>query len=190
MPRPILDEIRPSSPRQWEGNVREVWDEATHREQWYAALALAGHRHAKAFRAQVSALPLYRHLVVSGAWWDVVDEVAAHRVGEVLAEHRCEATGIVRGWATDDDLWLRRTAILCQLRHRDQTDLDLLEGAVRANLLTSRHGRDFFIRKAVGWSLRQHSRVAPGWVIELVDDLGDDLSPLSRREALKHLRRE
>jgi 3-methyladenine DNA glycosylase AlkD len=93
----------------------------------------------------------------------------------------------MRADAVDPHLWVRRTAILAQLKHREATDLDLLTDVIDANLEGSLHGSDFFIRKAVGWALRQHARTDPDWVRAFVDSRGTRLSGLSRREALKHL---
>ena len=115
--RPILAAYAPGDRATWEATVRELWDGATHREERYAATALARHRAARAWQ-DPAALDLYRHLVVTGAWWDHVDEVAAHLVGGVLAGHRPEVTPVMRAWARDDDLWVRRTAVLGQLRSR------------------------------------------------------------------------
>lgn len=163
--------------------VRALWDEATHREQRYAALALAGHaRHRRHLVPET--LPLLEHLVVTGAWWDLVDDVASHLVGQVLLAHREAATPVVLAWATSPDRWLRRTAVICQLGAKDRTDPDLLRAAVDANV----EDPDVFVRKAVGWALRQHARVDPAWVRAFVAERSDRLSPLSRREALKHLR--
>ena len=133
-----------------------------------------------------AALPLYRHLVVSGAWWDFVDVVAADRVGPILLRHRPIVTPLLRADAVDDDLWVRRVAILAQLKHREATDLALLADVIDANLEGSLHGREFFVRKAIGWALRQHARVDPEWVRAFVESRGTG-SPASRREALKHL---
>jgi 3-methyladenine DNA glycosylase AlkD len=132
-------------------------------------------------------LALYRHLVVSGAWWDLVDPVAGHNVGDLLVAHPAALTPVLRDWAVDDDLWLRRTAVICQLHRTDDLDVDLLRHALEANLEDSRHGREFFIRKAVGWALRQRARADPDWVRAFVAEHEDRLSGLSRREALKHL---
>jgi 3-methyladenine DNA glycosylase AlkD len=170
----------------WEQAVRRLWDRAEYREEWYAALAVAGHRLYRAHQ-DVDTLGLYRHLVVTGRWWDVVDHVASHLVGDILAADRARATPVVRAWAVDDDLWLRRTAVLCQLNHRDRTDTGLLRHALTENLEGSLHGRDFFIRKAVGWALRQHARTDPGWVRAFVAEHDQFMSGLSRREALKHI---
>ena len=166
----------------WLSAVGQLWDEATHREELYAALAVARDRRYLAYRTP-EVLPLYRHLVVSGAWWDVVDDVATHLVGPLLLDHPTETAPVVRAWATDEDRWLRRTAVICQVGAKERTDRDLLLAAVDANL----DDRDFFLRKAIGWALRQYARTDPGWVQRVVDDRADRLSPLSRREALKHV---
>lgn len=182
--RPVLADptLRIEDRGEWEAAIRELWDDATHREQRYAASALTGHRLYRGWQ-DPDTLDLYRHLVVSGAWWDLVDEVAANRVGPILLAHHHEVEPVVRGYATDDDLWLRRTAIISQLTLRGHTDLDLLRHAIGANV----DDTSFWIRKAIGWALRQHSRTDPAWVRAEVAALGDRLSGLSRREALKHL---
>jgi 3-methyladenine DNA glycosylase AlkD len=180
--RPLLREWQPADDEQWAGTVRTLWDGATHREEWYAAMAVARHRRARAW-LDAASLDLWEHLVVTGAWWDVVDDVATHLVGDVLAAHRSAATPIVRVWATDDDLWLRRTAVICQIGHREATDLDLLRYAVEANV----DDTSFWLRKAIGWALRQHARTDPEWVRAEVARLDDRLSGLSQREALKQL---
>jgi 3-methyladenine DNA glycosylase AlkD len=106
----------------------------------------------------------------------------------VLAGHREDVTPVVRRWATDEEsMWVRRAAILAQLRHRAGTDTALLAAAVEANLVGSTHGSEFFVRKAIGWALREHSRTDPDWVRAFVDAHADRLAPLSRREALRLL---
>jgi 3-methyladenine DNA glycosylase AlkD len=166
----------------WLATVHELWDGAAYREEHYAALAVvrdrryAGHRDA-------AALPLYRHLLTTGAWWDVVDDVATHLVGPLLLDHPGVVGPVLREWAVEDDRWLRRTAVICQLGAKDRTDLDLLTHAIESNL----DDRDFFLRKAIGWALRQHARTDPDWVRTFVAAHDDRISGLSRREALKHL---
>jgi 3-methyladenine DNA glycosylase AlkD len=186
--RPLLADpaLAPASRGAWESVVRGLWDGATFREERYAALAVTAHRAARPWQ-DPQALGLYRYLVETGAWWDYVDLVAADRVGPILLRHREVVTPILRSDAVDDHLWVRRTAILAQLKHREETDLELLSDVIDANLEGSRFGREFFIRKAIGWALRQHARVDPQWVQAFVEARGDRLSGLSRREALKHL---
>lgn len=184
--RPLLAEHRLVERSDWESAVLALWDGATHREERYAAIALLRHRRYEQW-LDVGLLPLLHHLVVTGAWWDVVDEISQHLVGHVLARHRSEATEVMRAWATEDDLWVRRSAVLCQNRHRAATDTTLLEHVLDHNLDDSPHGRDFFIRKALGWALREYARTDAQWVRDYVSSRADRLSGLTRREALKHL---
>ncbi len=166
----------------WEDTVRALWFEATRREERYGALALAGHRHYRAYQ-DPDAMSLYRELVVTGAWWDLVDDLASRKVGPVLRAYPAQVAPVVRAWACDRDRWLRRTAILSQLGAKAGTDVALLTACLQANL----DERDFFLRKAVGWALRDYARTAPDWVRAFVARHEDRLSPLSRREATKHL---
>jgi 3-methyladenine DNA glycosylase AlkD len=180
--RPLLAAYEPAGRGEHEATVRTLWDEVTHREEWYAAIALARHRSARPW-LDPRALPLWRHLLVTGAWWDVVDEVAAHLVGATLARHRGQVAPVVRQWATGDDPWLRRAAVICQLALKDQTDLDLLRHAIDSNI----DDTSFWLRKAIGWALREHAKTDPEWVLAEVARLGERMSGLSRREATRHL---
>lgn len=184
--RPILVEHRFEERAEWETTARLLWDVATHREERYAAIALLRHRHYHPW-VDADLVPLLEHLVRTGAWWDYVDEIASHLVGQVLLEDRPTLTPLMIDWAQDDHLWVRRTAMLCQLRHREQTDTDLLEHALVANLDDTVLGKEFFIRKALGWALREHAKTDAAWVLDFVGTHAARLSGLSRREALKHL---
>ena len=166
----------------WRPTLLDLWDTARHREDRYAALAIAAAPRYRPYATAMAAMDLYEHFVRSGAWWDLVDETS-HRVGGVLAAHPAEATPLLQGWSRDPDLWIRRASIICQLDRKSQTDLDLLRYAIEGSI----DDPDFFARKAIGWALRQHARVDPQWVMDAVTAYGDRLSPLSRREALKHL---
>lgn len=173
----------------WEATARELWDDAEFREERYAATQLTGHRSARAWQ-DAETLDLYRHMIITGAWWDHVDEIASKRVGPIFRAHRDEVGAVLRGWAVGDDLWLRRTAIICQLGAREDLDLALLEEVIEANLPGPRAPavtQDFFIRKAIGWALREHAKTDPAWVRAYVDHHRERLSPLSYREATKHL---
>ena len=160
--------------------VGELWDGAAYREERYLALALTGSRWSPPQDA--TWVPLYRHWIVDGGWWDFTDEIAAKRIGPLLRADPASLTPVLRAWITDPDRWLRRTSVLAQLGSRADTDLGLLTDAIEGNL----DDPDVFLRKAIGWALRQHARVDPGWVRRFVDE-HPGLAPLSRREALKHL---
>jgi 3-methyladenine DNA glycosylase AlkD len=180
--RPLLAAYAPDSRSAWEATVRELWDDATHREERYAATALARHRAARPWQ-DPKVLGLHRHLVVTGAWWDHVDELASRRIGPVLLAHRSAVAPVMRAWSTDADRWRRRTSVICQLAAKQETDRALLRDCLLANL----DDCDFFLRKAIGWALRQYARVEPEWVLAFVAEHRDRMSPLSVREATKHL---
>ena len=164
----------------WEAALRCLWDGATHREERYAALAVIRSKLSASHAGRMKSLALYEHFLRTGQWWDLVDETS-HAVGLVVREHPAAAARM-RVWATDPDVWVRRSAIICQLQHKAGTDLDLLTAVIEANQEDS----EFFIRKAVGWALRDHARTDGDWVRAFVQ-AHPDLSPLSRREALKRL---
>jgi 3-methyladenine DNA glycosylase AlkD len=176
----VYDAHRIDDRATWVATFLALYDEAGHREERYAALALVAHRFYRPFVGSDLLVP-YEHLVRTGAWWDLVDETA-HRVGDVLRVDRTETERVVRAWATSDDLWVRRASIICQVGYRADTDLELLAFTIEPSI----GEQDFFLRKAIGWALREAAYVDPGWVRGFVAR-HDDLSPLSRREALKHL---
>ena len=157
----------------------ELWDNATYREERYAASALTGLRITK---GQLSLLPLYEHMAVTGAWWDHVDDIA-HRIADLHDAHPEETAHNVRRWSESDDMWLRRLSIISQLGRRDRLDPALLTEVIEANLGDT----EFFIRKAIGWALREYAKVEPAWVRTFVANRDDELSGLSKREALKHV---
>ena len=154
-----------------------LWDGAAYREERYVAVALA-----RMSPPDPDRLPVFEHWIRTGAWWDLVDEIAAHLVGPLLRAHPRRAEPVVRSWIDHPDRWLRRTSVIAQLGARSATDVGLLTAAIEAN----QDDPDFFLRKAVGWALRQYARTDPDWVRAFVAD-HPRLSPLSRREALRHL---
>ncbi|HEY0451456.1 DNA alkylation repair protein [Actinophytocola sp.] len=164
----------------WRATVLSLWREASFREERYLALDLTGHRRYADWQTPLL-LPMYEELIVTGAWWDFVDELASRRIGPLLRAHRATVTPVMQRWANDPHLWRRRTSIICQLGSKEDTDTDLLIHCIEANL----HDRDFFIRKGIGWALRQFAHVEPAWVRNFVDG-HPTLSPLSRKEAMKH----
>lgn len=168
----------------WLAVVQQLWRDAECREERYLAVDLTGHRPYQRWQ-QADLLPLYQELIVTGAWWDYVDEIAGRRVGPILRADRTAVTPVIHGWATDADRWLRRTSVICQLGAKADTDRELLAACVEANIADP----DFFLRKGIGWALREYAKTEPGWVRAFVD-AHPELSPLSRREAMKHLERD
>jgi len=165
----------------WVEAVTELWDQASYREERYAALVVLADRRYVAFRTP-EALDLVELLVVEGAWWDYVDWLA-HVVRDILVHDRDATAPVVRAWSRDENMWKRRVAILSQLGLKGATDAGLLLDCIEPNL----DDGAFFIRKAIGWALRDYARHDPAWVAQTVAELGGRLSPLSRREATRHL---
>jgi 3-methyladenine DNA glycosylase AlkD len=178
----LFADLRFADAAAFSAEVLGVWRGARYREERYVAVDLTGVRAAKAFQTP-ALLPLYEEMIVTGAWWDYVDVIAAHRLGGLLAQHRAVMRPLMLGWSRSDDLWKRRSAILCQLRFKEKTDLELLH-AVIAPALSS---KEFFLRKAIGWALRQYAWTDPAEVRRYVRAHEGELSGLSVREALKNI---
>ncbi len=177
--RSMVKTFPPSGADEYRSRVRELWA-LPHREDRYAAI-----HYARAFSEfqTPEMLDLYEFLIRDGAWWDLVDDVAINLVGAVWLEHRSVVSPVMDQWIEDEDLWVRRAAIIGQLKHKGETDTERLFRYCRQQAPET----EFFIRKAIGWALRQHARVDPESVRAFLAEMGDELSGLSRREAAKHL---
>lgn len=193
--REVLLQVEFKNFEHWQTVVYDLWDKAKFREDRYAVLDLLDSKISRPYRTLNEALPIYETLVVSGAWWDYVDAIASHHVGGVLAKNPTKTTSILRKWAKDPDLWKRRTAILSQLRRKADTDTALLTAAIAPSLegrpymcaIGTKEGPTrFFLRKAIGWSLREYARQDLEWVVQYVHENLEHLHRLSIREALKH----
>jgi 3-methyladenine DNA glycosylase AlkD len=128
-------------------------------------------------------LSTVEHLVTTKSWWDTVDGLAAQTTGALVAAHP-ELVHVMDVWIDADDFWLARTAILHQLRYKAATDVDRLFEYCSRRAADS----EFFIRKAIGWALREYSKTDPAAVAAYVTANEGRLSGLSRREALKYAR--
>jgi 3-methyladenine DNA glycosylase AlkD len=165
----------------WRDAVLALWRDARRREERYAAIELLGWR-AYAPHRTLDTLPVLEEMIVDGAWWDYVDALATHRLRELLERHPQPIARAMRAWSRDANLWKRRSAILCQVGRKGDTDLDLLFDCIEPNLAHE----DFFIRKAIGWALRDYAWHDLDTVERWVAANESRLSGLSRREALKN----
>jgi len=152
------------------------------REYQYVGLDL-GKRNKKYFTP--ASIPFIQKWVTTKSWWDTVDAIASHFAGVVFFDYPETAT-IMDEWIDHENMWIRRTAILHQLNFKDRTDSDRLFHYCKKRM----DEPDFFIRKAIGWALRQYSYVDATAVIRFVKTYESDLSTLSKTEALKALKRE
>ena len=169
----------------WQKAVLTMWRDAKYREERYAAIELTGDKRFRAFQT-LDALPMYEEMIVDGAWWDYVDALAVHRVGKyLLRDFPMPMKKEMRRWSRDADMWKRRTSILSQITFKKDTDLDLLYDCIEPSL----DSREFFLRKAIGWALRQYAWTDPAEVQRYVRAHEKELSGLSKREALKNISR-
>lgn len=177
--RAAAKELPPGSLGELQSTVLELWRGAAWREERYAAIDLTGLPLAS---GELSMLPLYEEIIRSGAWWDLVNGVS-HRLCGLLRTHREDMSPTLLRWSSDPDFWVRRAAITAQLGAKSATDPALLAAVIEPNLADP----EFFIRKAIGWALRDYSATDPDWVRNFAALNSEALSPLSRREALRKL---
>ena len=166
----------------WQAQVLDLWRDARFREERYAALYLAGDKRARPFQT-LSAMKMYEELIVTGAWWDYVDNIASHRIGPILRSYPAPMRRKMLSWSKSNDLWKRRTAILCQLGFKAETDLELLYACIEPSV----GSREFFLQKAIGWALRQYAWTDGAEIKKYVQLNRARLSALSCREALKNI---
>lgn len=179
--RELAGQIVRGLPAPGEADLRAValacWAQPAREYQYFAVDWLVKH----ADRPGPGFLATIETLVTTKSWWDTIDPLATRVVGRIVARHPATAS-TMDNWAADDNLWLARTAVLHQLHYGEDTDTTRLFGYCAA---LAGH-RDFFIRKAIGWALRQYARTDPDAVRDFVAGT-PTLSPLSVREATKHL---
>jgi 3-methyladenine DNA glycosylase AlkD len=169
----------------------ELWRSASCREQRYASMELArvGAHAALGRAAGLALLPVYEEMITTGAWWDYCDDISGHAIAQLLQRHPDAMKPLLRRWARGGDLWLRRAAFLCQRRLKAGFDAELLYDTVRPSIGSGRFADEFFIRKGLGWALRERSYAAPGEVQDFCREHEGQLSALTRREALKAIAR-
>ena len=152
------------------------------REFQYVALDF-GKRFKRLFTPE--SIPFIRECVTTKSWWDTVDTVASHFTGAVVYQY--PKTGkVMDKWIDDENMWIRRAAILHQLNFKERTNADRVFRYCEKRM----HESEYFIRKAIGWALRQYSYVDGNAVFQFVKDNKSELSTLSKTEALKALKRK
>lgn len=121
-------------------------------------------------------------LITSKSWWDTVDLISASLVGQLCSHYPELMQSHILHWAGADNLWLRRTALLFQLKYKESTHRELLSQII----LMNKDGKEFFINKAIGWALREYSKSNPQWVRDFIAN--HSLHPLAVREGSKYCR--
>ena len=181
--QPIMKELKanfaPANQADYEAAVLALW-RVKQREAKYIAINYAG-----LFRQYVGpqSLPLYERLIREGQWWDFVDAISSDLLGRALLNYPDQVRPVIDNFSNDEDFWIRRASLLAHLGHKEQTShKDLF-----AYCKKMAHEKEFFIRKAIGWSLREYSKSEPERVRRFLVENKTRLSPLSLKEGAKYL---
>lgn len=168
-----------TSKEEYEAVILELWKDE-YRESNYQALVVAELQDYHS----IESFKLYEQMIKSAPHWDTLDWLAGKIVSPLILKHR-ELEDNLREWNTDKNFWVRRASLLSHLHHKEALNTELLAEFI----LRLVHEKEFFIRKAIGWILRDYSYVNPEWVSSFVKKYETKLSGLSKREALKRIQK-
>ena len=176
--RDVIADAPVRSRVEYDAVVLNLWG-GVYREEMYLALDIA--ERVKAYR-DLDSFPLYERLIHESPNWDTLDAVIMSLVSPLVMKHR-ELEAKLIEWSDSDNFWVRRASLLGHVKHRAATNTELLS----ATILKLADEKEFFIRKAIGWVLREYSKTDPDWVRAFVAAHDAELSPLSKREALRRI---
>jgi len=162
----------------FEPTIRKLWELPEREYQYVAVDFLVKVKK----RLDVNHLDLLEFLITTKSWWDTVDAIASHLVGSVFLKAPAMINDRGEKWLESDDMWLKRTMILFQLKYKEKTDEELLFSIIKQTKSID----EFFIQKAIGWSLREYSKTNPQAVQQFIEKT--ELSNLAKREGLKHMK--
>lgn len=159
--------------------VMQLWA-CEEREFQYCAMSIL---HKMKKHLTMEHIPLIEHIITTASWWDTVDLIASHYVGEIARKFPVEIQEVLDRWNKCDHLWLNRTTILYQLSYKEKTN----EQQLYTYCLQHAQSDEFFHQKAIGWALREYSKTNKESVIHFISH--NELKPLSVREGMKMIRR-
>ncbi len=167
-------------PAHLEEVVKLVW-QMPQRELHYVIMEIASR---KLYMIDEGRIYLFEFMVTHQSWWDTVDYIASNLIGTWLALHGHKTGKVTELFMQSENMWLQRTVLLFQLKYKGKTDQALLFSRIKE----LKDSKEFFIRKAIGWSLREFSKTRPQEVLDFL--ASTEMSPLSRREALKIIQKK
>ena len=170
-----------SNQEEYNSVIMDIWN-LSHREEKYISIKLA--RKWKKY-ITLEALTVYEKMIREGQWWDFIDPISQGLIGILLMKNRFKMNKILDKWIKDENLWIRRSAILAHLKHKENTDYKKLF----EYCLKCAHEKEFFIQKAIGWVLREFSKTEPEIVYAFIQDNERVLSNLSKREGMKYIKK-
>jgi len=132
-------------------------------------------------KLSIDDIPKFKRLILEKSWWDTIDNLDM-TIG-ALALKDSNVNKILLEWSLDENIWLRRIAIDHQLLRKEKTNTELLEKILKNNLGQT----EFFINKAIGWALRDYSKISPEWVKNFIEKNKENMAKLSIKEASKYL---
>ena len=176
--KPFLRKEKLPPKEELDSLVKKFWIKPQ-REFQYFAMELAN-KYKRQFTEED--ILLFEWMVIHKSWWDSVDYIAAHLMGDYFNMFPAKRDAIVDTWLNSGNIWLQRSSLLFQLFYKNNLDTDFLVHVINPLLGSD----EFFINKAIGWILRQYSKTNPRWVMDFVSKT-PQLHPLSKREALKVL---
>lgn len=157
--------------------VSKLWYSDERELQYFAMVILQ--KSLKNFDSNI--VDFLEELIINKSWWDTIDFIAPNLVGKLFFGNKELRDKYILKWISSDNFWLKRSLIIFQLRYKEKTDFALLKELI----ILTKHENEFFIRKAIGWSLREYSKHFPSAVEEFINST--DLKPLSVKEGLKHI---
>ena len=159
--------------------VDKLWH-SDQRELQYIALDILAPLASKLNKENI---PTLEHMILTKSWWDTVDMIAPNLIGKIFMSDTASRDIYVYKWMDSDNIWLQRSAIIFQLKYGLKTNIDLLSEAILKNDVS----KEFFVRKAQGWALRQYGKYNPSFVYDFVQ-ANPQLSGLTQKEALRSLK--
>jgi 3-methyladenine DNA glycosylase AlkD len=157
--------------------VYKLWDKP-YREYQYLAI---DYLIKKKKQLEKDDILFIKHLIITKSWWDSVDIIASNLLGEICKLYPEVINEYILSWSKDENIWLRRSTILYQLKYKENLDTNILGIIINDN----KEDNEFFIRKAIGWILREYSKINKKWVSDFIKK--NKLSNLSIKEASKYL---
>ena len=170
-----------SNQEEYNSVIMDIWN-LSHREEKYISIKLA--RKWKKY-ITLEALTVYEKMIREGQWWDFIDPISQGLIGILLMNNRFKMNKILDKWIKDENLWIRRSAILAHLKHKENTDYKKMF----EYCLKCAHEKEFFIQKSIGWVLREFSKIEPEIVYAFIQDNEQNLSNLSKREGMKYIKK-
>lgn len=159
--------------------IKEAWSKPE-REMQYSAFTVVDKLKKQMTKEDIEWI---EYIIVNKSWWDTIDHIAKQIAGYYFLKFPEEITPVTERWIASKNIWLMRSAILFQLGYKEKTDKKLLAHIIKE----TKYEQDFFIRKGIGWALREYAHTNGDWVWDFVHT--EELSPLSYKEAIKNIKK-